>query len=159
MPFHGSDLWKVRQKWGSQPILWPGVTVLVFNDKSQLWLGKRQDNGQWSVAGGHFEIGDSAESCARREIREELGCELSQLTMYGVLTDGEATTTHHANGDQVQAPNFLFRGNVVGEVTCREEHSAFRWVHSTDGMELFGLSSHALAAHQRWLKTGQFQIG
>ena len=58
------------------------VHLLVFNGGGQLFLQKRalskeDDPGTWdSSAAGHLEAGESYDTCAVRELREELGLEL-----------------------------------------------------------------------------------
>ena len=55
------------------------VHVLVFNQRGQLFLQKRSMikdcfPGTWdSSASGHLDTGEAYDTCARRELREELG--------------------------------------------------------------------------------------
>lgn len=163
MGFVGSDLWKVRQKWGSGLILWPGVAMIVVNDVGQVLLGKRSDNGLWSLLGGYFELGDSAESAARREVREEIGLEPTHLRMIGVLTDAKFTTHTYAGGDTTQAPTFVFEVCVDGEPKIGDdEHTAFAWVALEEAVERFkgtGRSTEAyLQMFAKWRETGEFQV-
>ena len=57
------------------------VHILVFNAAGQLFLQKRsmskdEQPGKWdSSAAGHVDSGEDYDSCARREIAEELGIE------------------------------------------------------------------------------------
>jgi isopentenyl-diphosphate Delta-isomerase len=57
------------------------VHVLVFNARGELFLQKRSMAkdcfpGAWdSSASGHLECGEEYDSCAARELREEIGCE------------------------------------------------------------------------------------
>jgi len=57
--------------------------VLVFNSRGQLFLQKRslkkdRQPGLWdSSASGHVDSGEDYDACAVRELREELGLELS----------------------------------------------------------------------------------
>lgn len=56
---------------------WPrvGVAAVVIKD-GKILLGKRissMGNGQWAVAGGHLEFGETVEECAIRELAEETG--------------------------------------------------------------------------------------
>ncbi|MBM3833660.1 MAG: NUDIX domain-containing protein [Verrucomicrobia bacterium] len=59
------------------------VHVLVFNGRGQIFLQKRSlkkdcSPGLWdSSASGHLDVGESYDACAIREVREELGLELS----------------------------------------------------------------------------------
>jgi len=59
------------------------VHVLVFNSRGQVFLQKRsmakdRQPGLWdSSASGHLDCGESYDACAVRELREEIGLELS----------------------------------------------------------------------------------
>ena len=58
-----------------------GVGV-VFLRGDRVFLAKRQGaHGEdtWASAGGHLEMGESLEECARREAMEELGVEVGSL--------------------------------------------------------------------------------
>ncbi len=62
-----------------------GVGVLVWRDK-KLLLGKRINKDKsicWQFPGGHLEQGESVTACARREVQEETGLEVSQLRHLG----------------------------------------------------------------------------
>ena len=60
------------------------VHVLVFNARGQIFLQKRSMTkdtfpGAWdSSASGHLDSGEDYDACAVRELREEIGLELSQ---------------------------------------------------------------------------------
>ncbi len=58
-----------------------GVGV-VFVREGRVFLAKRQgSHGEdtWASAGGHLELGESLEECARREALEELGVTVGDL--------------------------------------------------------------------------------
>ncbi len=58
-----------------------GVGV-VFVRAGRVFLARRQGShgaATWASAGGHLELGESLEECARREAREELGLEVGNL--------------------------------------------------------------------------------
>ena len=58
-----------------------GVGV-VFLQGSRVFLAKRHGShgeGTWASAGGHLEMGETLEECARREAMEELGVTVGDL--------------------------------------------------------------------------------
>ena len=57
MTFEGSSLWKVRQKVGTDLVLWPGATVLVQREDGRVLLGLRGDTHDWAMPGGGAEEG------------------------------------------------------------------------------------------------------
>jgi 8-oxo-dGTP diphosphatase len=65
-----------------QNIVRVGVAVLIFKDGHVL-LGKRLNShgeGTWSTPGGHLEFGETPEECAIREVKEETGIEIENIT-------------------------------------------------------------------------------
>ncbi|MBM5789588.1 NUDIX domain-containing protein [Candidatus Parcubacteria bacterium] len=66
-----------------------GLGVVVIRDRKVL-VGHRSGShgeGTWCIPGGHVEFGESWESCARREVREETGLEIEQVQFLGVTDD------------------------------------------------------------------------
>ena len=58
-----------------------GVGVCVIKDGKVL-LGKRLNahgQGTWAFPGGHLEFGESVTDCARREVTEETGLQISNI--------------------------------------------------------------------------------
>ena len=58
-----------------------GVGVIFVRD-NRVFLAKRHgSHGEdtWASAGGHLELGESLEECARREAAEELGLDVGDL--------------------------------------------------------------------------------
>lgn len=50
---------ELRVTAGTQLLLLPGVTAVVFDDEGRVLLGRRADTGKWSVIGGICEPGSS----------------------------------------------------------------------------------------------------
>jgi len=66
------------------------AAAIVSNEKNEVLLLNhvlRPFSG-WGFPGGFIEKGEQAENAIRREIREEIGIELSQLQLYTVRTVG-----------------------------------------------------------------------
>ena len=64
-----------------------GVGVVVFRNEEGL-LGKRKKapyKGQWSIPGGKQRVGETVTQAARRELLEETGVEVNELTLIDVI--------------------------------------------------------------------------
>ena len=58
--------------------------ALIFNDAGQILLLKhrfRAGSG-WGIPGGFLELGEQPEQALRRELREEIGLEVSQVEIF-----------------------------------------------------------------------------
>ncbi|MFC8868969.1 NUDIX domain-containing protein [Streptomyces sp. NPDC057148] len=93
-------------------LLWlPGVTAVVFDDEGRVLLGRRSDNGRWSLVGGIPEPGEQPAACAVREVEEETAvrCVVERL----VLAQALSPVTYD-NGDVCQFMDITFRCRAVG---------------------------------------------
>ena len=119
----------LRKKIGHDIIMTAACGVLIENDKGQLLLQKRSDTGQWCVPGGAMEIGETYEQAAMREIREEVGIEVSDLSLYG-LYSGDDRLIHYPNVDEVYSLSVIFHTkSYTGEISDKDseviEHRFF----------------------------------
>lgn len=58
-----------------------GIGVLIFKD-GKILVGQRKGShgaGEYSIPGGHLEYLESFADCARREVREEAGIEITNI--------------------------------------------------------------------------------
>ena len=69
-----SDL---RKYVGHEPILTAGVGLFVFNDENKVLMQLRTDYNSWGFPGGAMELGESFEEAGLREIKEEIGMDVS----------------------------------------------------------------------------------
>ena len=68
----------------------PCVVLIIENDKDEILLVKRRHPpkaGTWDIPGGFMEPGETAEECAIREIKEELGVDLQNLKYLASYAD------------------------------------------------------------------------
>ncbi|MHA7155944.1 NUDIX hydrolase [Arthrobacter sp. TMN-50] len=63
----------LREKIGHGPLWLPGVGGVVLDDHGRVLLGKRTDNGQWTIITGILEPGEEPAPGIVREIFEETG--------------------------------------------------------------------------------------
>ncbi|MER7775041.1 MULTISPECIES: NUDIX domain-containing protein [unclassified Streptomyces] len=95
-----------------QQLLWlPGVTAVVFDDEGRVLLGRRSDNGRWSLIGGIPEPGEQPAACAMREVEEETAvrCVVERLVLVQALNP-----VTYDNGDVCQFMDVTFRCRAVG---------------------------------------------
>lgn len=68
----------------------PCVGVAVFNDKGQVWLGKRLGQSgpyTWQMPQGGIDAGETPQIAAARELWEETGISLEMVTPIGEIKD------------------------------------------------------------------------
>lgn len=75
-----------------------GMGVFVVR-QGKFLMGKRNGShgaGTWSVPGGHQDFGESFEETSQREVMEETGLVLADVSLAGVTNDyHEGWQTHH----------------------------------------------------------------
>ncbi|NLO47872.1 MAG: GNAT family N-acetyltransferase [Clostridiales bacterium] len=123
-----SYIMNLRKYVGHIPLIMNGAGVIIENEREEILLGQRRDNGCWTHAGGSSELGESCEETARRELFEEMGLIANTLELLGVFS-GKDTHYIYPNGDEVY--------NVAVIYTCcdwsgtpaaqEEEVAELRW--------------------------------
>ena len=66
-----------------------GVGVIIVKE-GKILLGKRKNahgEGTWCPPGGHLELGESYEECAKRETFEETGLQIKNLQFITATND------------------------------------------------------------------------
>lgn len=101
---------ELRKIVGNTPLILVRPSVVIMNTYGEILLVQYRDK-TWGIPGGLMELGESAEDCAKREIREELGLELKSLNLFGVFS-GKELFTKLRNGDEYY--------NVVIGYICTE---------------------------------------
>lgn len=96
----------LRQYVGHQPIILPGSVVIILNDHNEVLLQKRHD-GTWGLPGGLMNLGESFEEVAKREVFEETGLTVHNLTLLNVFS-GADYYLKVANGDELYAVTAVF---------------------------------------------------
>ncbi|MGW5860631.1 NUDIX hydrolase [Streptomyces sp. NPDC055239] len=101
----------IRADAGHQLLWLPGVTAIVFDDEGRVLLGRRSDNGKWSVIGGMPDPGEQPAACAVREVFEETAvhCVPERVVLVEAL---EPVT--YPNGDICQFMDITLRCRAVG---------------------------------------------
>ena len=93
-----------------------GVGVFVLKDGKVL-AGRRRGAhgaGTWGLVGGHLEFGETAEDCARREVREEFGFEIDNIRI------GPYTNNYFETEEKHYITLFVIANYASGELTVKE---------------------------------------
>ena len=91
---------ELRKKIGHMTVVLPHSVVIVLNDKNQVLLEERADDGFFDFPGGAIDPKESAEDAAARELKEETGLIANKLEFFK-LYSGEITHYTYFNGDEI----------------------------------------------------------
>lgn len=110
----------LRRIVGHRPLLMPASSVLVINDRNQILLQHRRDNGYWGYPGGSTELFEDMEDTARREVLEETGILCGSLDFF-TLKSGESRHFFYPNGDEVSVVEAVYVcREFTGELKAQE---------------------------------------
>ncbi len=116
----------IRRYVGHQPLILPGSTVIIVNEQKEILLQQRP-NGSWGLPGGLMDLGESYEEVACREVFEETGLIIHDLTMLGVFS-GKEYYCKLENGDEFYSVTAVFlTRNVSGKLTMNDESTALAY--------------------------------
>jgi 8-oxo-dGTP pyrophosphatase MutT (NUDIX family) len=106
----------------------PAVTAVVQNDRNELLMIERTDNGLWALPGGAQDLGESITDTVRREVREETGIEIEVTELSGIYSDPRHVIAYD-DGEVRQEFSLCFRARPTGG-TLRTDREArqVRWV-------------------------------
>ena len=113
----GEYIMGMRRRVGHIPLMQCGASVIVENEKGEILLQQRSDNGKWGYAGGSVELYEMVEEAAARELEEETGLIADDLELLGVFSGPQMAYTY-PNGDQVSNVDVVF--------LCRKYHGALK---------------------------------
>ncbi len=110
------------------------ATVAVMHGDHML-LGKRRDNGKFTVPGGHANDGEHPHAAALRELNEEAGIE----PRHGKLEPlGKSKTVTNDKGETVEVHPFKFTVEKRPGTTMREDPDGevhrWNWVNTSKGI-------------------------
>jgi 8-oxo-dGTP diphosphatase len=164
MPYIGSYVWKVRQKFGRGLLLLPAASVIVERGDGAILLMKRADTGLWSIIGGFAEEGMGFLDTALAELEEEAGLRAyrDDLIPFAVLSDPEKMRTAFANGDEVQifTQSFVVRHwQKLDQIIDKEEVAELQFMQLSEIADdtLHSITREEIAAYKAYLKTGDIQ--
>ena len=86
------------------------AALAYFKDKKMLQVRTNEQDSVFYTLGGKYEEEESDAECLKREINEEIGCEIEEgsLKFLGEFED-------EAHGDQAMLSIRLYTGKLIGE--------------------------------------------
>ncbi len=128
------------REYPARPIV--GIGVVVLRDDAVLLVrrGKPPNVGSWTLPGGAQEVGETAETAARRELLEETGIEVGALQLAGVV---DSIRRDAEGGVQYHYTIVDFCGRWVGGEPCAGSDVTEAVWAKLDALERFELWSEA----------------
>ena len=120
----------IRAKIGHMRILLPGCCVFIENSNKQILMQQRKyPYGKWGLPGGLMELGESTKETVRREVKEETGLIIGELSLVGVYSGKGYSSCIAQNGDEFDVVTTVYTTNdYSGEVAVMDDESlTFEW--------------------------------
>ncbi len=129
---------KAFARFGMRRLVWP-VNLIIVDEEDRLLLARRAEateNGKWSIPGGGPMLHESKEEALRREIGEELGCEVVWCKPFRSYTE---------EFEDRRVVASYYYGQIKGEIKLDDELSAYDWFSLDDPR----LDTEPIAFNQR----------
>jgi 8-oxo-dGTP pyrophosphatase MutT (NUDIX family) len=104
---------RLRAKVGTDLLLVPSVTGVVFDAARRMLLVRHADRGIWVLPGGAVDPGETPADALVREMWEETGLRVEPETLRGVFS-GPDFLVRYRNGDEVIYLMTVFECRVIG---------------------------------------------
>ncbi|MDO5644838.1 MAG: NUDIX domain-containing protein [Dermabacter sp.] len=146
---------RLREHVGTAHLWLSGVSVYVLSpERDRALFVRRSDNAQWTPVTGIIDPGEEPAVAARREVREETGCEVRVIHLAGVGAVGPMT---YPNGDEASYLDLAFSAEwVSGEPHPADgENSEARWFPASEPPPLNARFARDFALVREHLATGE----
>ena len=104
---------RIRKAIGHDVLLSPSAAAIIHNERGEVLLMRRRDDGKWDPPGGHVDPNEAPALTAEREAFEEVGLRVRATRIVGVL-GGLEFQHRYPNGDITQPLIVCFACTVVG---------------------------------------------
>lgn len=110
-----SHVRRLRAAVGSELLVLPSVTGIVFDDRDRILLVRQAEGGIWSAPGGSVDPNETPADAVVREVWEETGLFIAPRRILGVY-GGPACLVIYPNGDRTTYVMTVFECEVRGGV-------------------------------------------
>jgi 8-oxo-dGTP pyrophosphatase MutT (NUDIX family) len=104
---------QLRSQVGSQLLLVPSVTGIIYDERGRVLLVNHADRGLWVAPGGSIEPNESPADATVREVWEETGLVTEPIRIIG-LFGGPNFEMVYRNGDRVTYVQTVFECRILG---------------------------------------------
>lgn len=119
-----------------------GVDAAVVNDKGEILVLQRKDNGTWGVPGGWADADELPFETAKRETLEESGLAVEPIGYIGV--GAKTPSTHPGWVSQVNICVAIEPVPSGGEVVLSHEHTAYKWITDAEQIDNWNMAHKPL---------------
>jgi 8-oxo-dGTP diphosphatase len=120
----------------------------IIIHKDRILLCKVKTKGNWFFPGGHVEGGETVQEALGRELKEEIGIEMTMASFIG-LNENKFIF----KGGNHQEVNIIFEVEINNyEVKCCEDHLEFHWFDLADLENLLVLPDGMKKAILKWIE-------
>ncbi len=124
---------RIRDAIGHDLLLCPASCAIIHNERGEVLLLNRHDDGKWDPPGGHIDPDETPASAAERETLDETSLVVRATKLIGVI-GGKAIEHRYPNGDLIQPLIVCFLCEVVsGSLYAVDgEASEFRYFSASN---------------------------
>lgn len=106
----------------------PAASAAVSNERDEILMQRRVDNGLWALPGGTMDLGESIGETAVREVREETGLDVEIDGIVGIYSDPRHII-EYTNGEIRQQFNICFSARLLGgSLRASDESTEVAWI-------------------------------
>jgi 8-oxo-dGTP pyrophosphatase MutT (NUDIX family) len=103
----------LRERVGSELLVLPAVTGLVFDARGRVLVVRHAADGLWGAPGGSVEPEEPPCEAVVREVREETGLAVEPVALRGVFA-GPELRVRYPNGDETAYVTSVFECALAG---------------------------------------------
>lgn len=134
---------ELRKIVGHRSLILVGAVVILIDKENRILLQERKEpKGVWGIPGGLMELGESIENTAKREVYEETGLLVEDLTLFNVFS-GESYFRKLENQDEFYAITIVYSSKKFrGNLQISDEESLKLHFYKVDNLPEAMLSTH-----------------